>query len=99
MDTITYRRDPGSDLHKSLKQIISRVVPSGPLEARVRELCAKVVTANDGELEPAIAELRLALREHNQRLRRLAVAKLANPLSSCKWQPALNTQDKSLRAS
>jgi len=99
MDTITYNRDPESDLHKSLQQVMSQGVHSRRLEDRVRKLCAKVVTANDDELAPAFAELRSALHEHNQRLRRLAVAKLANRLSLYEWQPPLNIQDKSLRVS
>ena len=42
------------------------------LEDRIRELCAKAVSAADDELEPIIRELRTALREHSQRLRQLA---------------------------
>ena len=53
-------------------------VPSRRLEDRIRELCARAVTATGAELEPLISELQSALREHNSRLRTLAAAKLAN---------------------
>jgi hypothetical protein len=46
------------------------------LEDRIRDLCAKTVSAPEGELEPIISDLKAALREHTQRLRKLAAAKL-----------------------
>ena len=46
------------------------------LEDRVRELCARAVTAQDSELEPIFSALQLSLREHNDRLRKLAAAQL-----------------------
>jgi hypothetical protein len=46
------------------------------LEDRIRELCAMAVTAEQPELEIILAELQSALREHTERLRRLAAAKL-----------------------
>lgn len=49
----------------------------GPLEERIRDLCAKVVAAPDRELEPIILELQAALREHALRLRRMAAENLA----------------------
>jgi hypothetical protein len=54
-------------------------VPSRRLDDRIRELCYKVISAGEGELEPLIEDLKSALREHNSRLRKLAAAKLANP--------------------
>jgi hypothetical protein len=56
-------------------------VPSRRLDDRIRELCHRVVSASaeEGELEPLIEDLKSALREHNSRLRKLAAAKLANP--------------------
>jgi hypothetical protein len=40
------------------------------LEDRIRELCAKAVAADDArELECILTELKLALREHTERLR------------------------------
>ena len=53
-------------------------VPSRRLEDRIRELCARVLSASGAELEPLISELQAALREHNSRLRKLAADKLAN---------------------
>jgi hypothetical protein len=46
------------------------------LEDRIRELCAQAVSAEEPELEIVLAELQAALREHTERLRRLAAAKL-----------------------
>ena len=46
------------------------------LEDRIRELCAMAVTAEEPELERILSELQSALREHTERLRRLAAAKL-----------------------
>jgi hypothetical protein len=63
-------------------------VPSRRLDDRIRELCSKVVSADENDLEPLIEDLKSALREHNSRLRKLAAAKLANPFSPRKG-PAL----------
>jgi hypothetical protein len=46
------------------------------LEDRIRELCAMAVKAEGPELELILSELQSALREHTERLRRLAAAKL-----------------------
>jgi hypothetical protein len=46
------------------------------LEDRIRELCALAVAAEDPELEIVLAQLQAALREHTERLRRMAAAKL-----------------------
>jgi hypothetical protein len=51
------------------------------LEDRIRELCARAVTAQDPELDSIFSALQSALREHNERLRKLAAAKLAA------WRP------------
>jgi hypothetical protein len=45
-------------------------------EDRIRNLCAKVIAAHEDEVAPTISELKAALHEHNQRLRKLAAAKL-----------------------
>jgi hypothetical protein len=42
------------------------------LEDRIRELCAKALTAQESELHAILS----ALREHIERLRRLAAARL-----------------------
>jgi predicted negative regulator of RcsB-dependent stress response len=52
-------------------------MPSRRLEDRIRVLCAKVVTADEGEFGSAFAELNSALHEHSDRLRKLAGRKLA----------------------
>jgi hypothetical protein len=47
------------------------------LEDRIRELCAQTITARGAnELEPIFSELKSALREHTERLRKNAVLKL-----------------------
>jgi hypothetical protein len=46
------------------------------LDDRIRQLCAKVVASSDQDLGPSIAELKAALRQHNERLRKLALAQL-----------------------
>ena len=53
-------------------------VPSQRLEDRIRDLCAKVVDADEKEISSAISDLQSALREHNDRLRKLAFSKLSN---------------------
>jgi hypothetical protein len=68
---ILYRTEYGTNINWS--------VPSRRLDDRIRELCYQVISAEEGELEPLIEDLKSALREHNTRLRKLAAAKLANP--------------------
>jgi hypothetical protein len=51
-------------------------VPSSRLDDRIRDLCVKAVTAPDSELDAIFSELNKALREHNERLRKLAAEKL-----------------------
>jgi hypothetical protein len=46
------------------------------LNDHIRALCSKIVVSNDADLEPAIAELKMALREHTEHLRKLAAEKL-----------------------
>jgi hypothetical protein len=49
------------------------------LEDRIRELCGKVVAAqNSDAFGPALSELKSALSEHSERLRKMAVTKLVN---------------------
>ena len=50
------------------------------LEDRIRELCCMTLAAQDDELEPIILELKVALREHSARLRKLAAMKLVGSL-------------------
>jgi hypothetical protein len=46
------------------------------LEDRIRELCRTTLEAPDDELEPTMLELKAALREHTERLRKMAALKL-----------------------
>jgi hypothetical protein len=49
------------------------------LEDRIGELCAKAVKLRGTEgFDPAIAELKAALREHAERLRKMAAINLAD---------------------
>jgi hypothetical protein len=50
------------------------------LEDRIRTLCAHVVAAEEANLEPSLSELKAALHEHTERLRKIAAAKLAGQL-------------------
>jgi hypothetical protein len=52
-------------------------MPNRRLEDSIRELCAAVIAAKDRELEPALSDLKLALHEHTERLRKLAAVKVA----------------------
>jgi hypothetical protein len=52
-------------------------VPSRRLEDRIRELCALAVGANASNFAETLAELRSALHEHTEQLRRLARQQLA----------------------
>lgn len=58
-----------------MKPVALYPVPSH-LDNHIRQLCIKVVRANDDDLEPAVSELKAALREHNDTLRKFAAAKL-----------------------
>jgi Cdc6-like AAA superfamily ATPase len=52
------------------------VVLPHSLDDRIRELCAKVVAATDGDFREAMSELRSALHEHTQQLRKKVVQQL-----------------------
>jgi hypothetical protein len=56
----------------------SWVVPYRRLEDRIRELCAKALTAQDAEMESIFVALQSALHEHAKRLRRLAATNLTS---------------------
>jgi hypothetical protein len=57
---------------------VLRVVPPLRPEDRIRELCRKTLTAKDSELESIFAELRTALHDHIEQLRKMAVIQLAH---------------------
>jgi hypothetical protein len=77
-------------VNKCGSRIVPRPANRPPLDDRIRELCTRVVATRvveTGSIEPrpveieyrqlqALAELKSALREHNQRLRNLAATKL-----------------------
>jgi hypothetical protein len=46
------------------------------LEDRIRTLCGRAISAKEPELEPILAELRFALREHIRFVRRMTAATL-----------------------
>jgi hypothetical protein len=46
------------------------------LDEEIRELCAKAITAEDGELKVVLSELKSALREHSEFLRKMAAKTL-----------------------
>ena len=48
------------------------------LEDRIRELCSLALTAQESELDAILSALRSTLREHVERLRRLAAARLVS---------------------
>ena len=49
---------------------------SSPLGERIRELCAKAITAEDSEVQAVLSELQAALREHSQVVRQMATQTL-----------------------
>jgi len=53
-------------------------VPYRRLDDRIRHLCRLALTAPDEELESVFSELKLALREHTERLRKLLTIKLVH---------------------
>jgi hypothetical protein len=57
--------------------VIHYCVRSQPFEDRVKELCARAVSAVPSELDSIIQELKAALHEHTERLRKLAADKLS----------------------
>ena len=69
-------------------------VPPHRLDDRIRELCARVVAAEGDDLPPAISDLKAALREHNNRLRKLAASTLGFLWSSQK-EPSVKDPNQS----
>lgn len=51
-------------------------MPSRRLEDRVRQLCAKAITARGPELERTLEELQAALHEHIGKMRKMTAEKL-----------------------
>jgi hypothetical protein len=46
------------------------------MEDKIRKLCARAIAAGDDDLKEAIAELRAALHEHTQGLRKTLIEQL-----------------------
>jgi hypothetical protein len=47
------------------------------LEDHIKDLCAKVIASRETELDPAISELKSALREHTIRMRKMVAENFA----------------------
>ena len=61
----------------AVRTIMGRIFMLRRLEDRIRELCAQTIVARGAnELEPIFSELKSALHEHTERLRKNAVLKL-----------------------
>jgi len=52
-------------------------VPSHHLEDRIRNLCTEAVASDDTQFPNAMEELRSALREHIEHVRKLAAKQLS----------------------
>jgi hypothetical protein len=66
------------DMH--LDAALAWMAPSRRLKTPVRELSAKVVIAREEEFGLAISDLKSALREPHERLRKLTLAKMTGML-------------------
>ena len=56
-------------------------MPSLRLDSRIRKLCSQALNAEEPELGMILEELRAALHEHSEELRKLAAAKLVRSKS------------------
>jgi hypothetical protein len=52
-------------------------MPSRRTDDRIRELCRQAIAADDASFASVLSELRSAMREHIQHLRKMAVHPLA----------------------
>lgn len=48
-------------------------VPSNRLEDRIRELCAQAIASDETDFQGVISELRSAMREHIEKVRKMAL--------------------------
>jgi hypothetical protein len=55
-------------------------MPPRRLNDRIRDLCAKAITAEDNDLDAILSTLQLELHEHTSRIRKLAARKLTTGL-------------------
>jgi hypothetical protein len=51
-------------------------VPSRRLDDRIRELCARAVSADDSDFAAVLSDLRSALHEHSARMREMAMRQI-----------------------
>lgn len=66
--------------HRIDLPLISRhlpVVPSRRLDIRIRELCARAISADDTNFAQILSELRAALHEHAEQMREMAAQQIA----------------------
>jgi len=52
------------------------------LEANIKELCARALTAEGADVEPVLRDLHAALKAHIESLREMAAAALLDPQQS-----------------
>jgi hypothetical protein len=77
------RNSPGTPWAEDLERLhVREDVPSRRLEDKIRDLCARALTAEAAELEGIFAELKSSLHEHSERLRQTMVTKLATKMSA-----------------
>lgn len=55
------------------------VVSSRRLDIRIRDLCARALTADDHNSAPILEELQVALHQHATQLREMALRQMAGP--------------------
>ncbi|HEY7098523.1 MAG TPA: hypothetical protein VH437_17485 [Terriglobales bacterium] len=53
--------------------------PSRRIDDRIRELCGRIVSANDSESETLVSELRVALSEYTRRVDKTSAVVLSWP--------------------
>jgi hypothetical protein len=56
-------------------------------DEKIRELCARVIAADEASLPHAIEALQAAMREHLEGIRAMAVAALLTPVSPATDSP------------
>jgi hypothetical protein len=77
-------------------------VPSRRLEDRIRELCALAIATNTADFAEVLAELRSALHQHSEQLRKLARTEFASAkgmADSERWRQSHDPQSKPATAS
>jgi hypothetical protein len=62
------------------------LMPPRRLNDRIRDLCARAVTAEGSDLDAILSTLKLELHEHTTRIRKLAAQKLAVGLNTRRYK-------------